>query len=102
TYQVDFTNTGPELNDFSSLVTGVFTSTGALLALSSAYFSPPKPGTAFHIIDDGAQSNGAFSNLPNENDSIELVAGTGERHTFTIKYAGEGVDLIYQNTATQV
>jgi autotransporter-associated beta strand protein len=105
TYRVDFVNTGPGSDVADLLGTRRFTTSEAVLVLSASSFSPPSPGTAFRIIDTGPAGSVAFANLPNNNDTIELVAGDGGRHTFTINYtAGDGNDvaLVYQNTATQV
>jgi hypothetical protein len=84
-----------------------FTISGAILELSSLStanslpFDPPTPGTSYHIITAGNRF-GTFSNLPDNKDHIELIMSTGERHTFAILYSATGVDLVYQNTATQV
>jgi hypothetical protein len=104
TYRVDFVNTGPGANSVDLLRCGSFTASDTLLVLSSGFFDPPDPGTPFRIINVGSGSPGHFESAPDSNDAIELVAG-GQRHTFTINYAagdGNDVDLVYQNTATQV
>jgi autotransporter-associated beta strand protein len=100
TYHVDLTTGTADRLD----VTGSFVSSGALLALSSTSFTPPAKGTAYRIINNGTGSPGTFSNLPNNGDIVELLVG-GQRHFFSINYAagdGNDVDLIYQNTGTQV
>lgn len=111
TYQVNFVNNAPGVDSVVPLAVGsslgsspgLFFTSDTLLALSASSFSPPSPGTAFHIINRTGGS-GVFDNAPNDGDTIELLAG-GQRHIFSINYhAGDGndVDLIYQNTATQV
>lgn len=98
TYEVDLTR-------FDRLdVTGSFVSSGALLALKSDSFTPPAKGTTYRIVNNGVGSPGTFSNVPDNGDTVDLLAG-GQRHIFSVNYAagdGNDVDLIYQNTGTQV
>ncbi|MFL5240612.1 MAG: PKD domain-containing protein [Gemmataceae bacterium] len=107
TIRVDFVNTAPAVNSVDQIQAPSFTLADTLLVLSSSFFSPPPRGTAFRIItneDSNLLNHGRFSNLPDNPDTIDLLAG-GQRHTFRINYtAGDAndVDLIYLNTATQV
>jgi hypothetical protein len=107
TYRVDFLNTAPGVNSVDFLQARDVEISDSLLVLSASSFSPPAPGTAFPIITVDSKSSipGVFDNVNRTNDTIELDAGDGGRHTFSINYAagdGNDIDLVYQNTFPQV
>jgi hypothetical protein len=101
TYRVGLSSDGVNTSaDFLEMRPNTFVNNGALLALTSPSFVAPTPGTSFLILSHGTFT-GTFANVPINGDTIELFA-SGQRHTFTVNYHNGFVELIYQNTATQV